>query len=200
MVRGAFPVFLDLAGRPCLVIGDGAEAERKASLLARAGAVVRRSGDFAAELLEDVALVIVAGVPPTVAEAASRAARERGVLVNVVDEPLLCSFIMPAIVDRAPVVIAISTGGAAPGLAAALRRALDRALPRRLGELALLAARFRPLVARRLDDPEARRGFWDRVFAGRVAALALAGEPAAGALCDALDDAAQSAPAPRDAA
>lgn len=185
----AFPVFLNLAGRACLVIGSGVEAKRKAALLRRAGAAVRASDAFQEALLDDAALVIVAGAPRDIAEAASRAAEARGILVNVVDEPELSSFIMPAIVDRAPVVVAISTSGTAPALAKLLRERLERALPQRLGALAALARRFRPMVARRLGDLESRRRFWTSVFTGRVAALALDGKPAAGALMAALDEA-----------
>ena len=200
MTHGAFPIFLDLEGRTCLVIGCGAEAERKAALLARAGAVVRRNVEWRSDCLADAVLVIIAGAPLAIAEAASREARDHGVLVNVDDEPHLCNFIMPAIVDRAPVMIAVSTSGAAPGLARLLRIALDRALPQRLGDLALLAKRFRPLVARRLGDPAMRRSFWERVFAGPIACLVLAGKPAAGALLEALDEAPETAAAPLDAA
>jgi uroporphyrin-III C-methyltransferase / precorrin-2 dehydrogenase / sirohydrochlorin ferrochelatase len=200
MIGHAFPVFLDVTGRTCLVVGNDAEAERKAALLREAGAAVRRSPDFRSELLSDAAVVIVSGAPLPVAEAVSREARERGVLVNVVDMPLLSDFIVPAIVDRAPVMVAISTGGAAPGLAKALRQALDAALPRRLGALALFARRFRPLVARALADPADRRSFWQEIFSGPVAALVLSGRPAAASFLQALRKAERSRPAERRAA
>jgi uroporphyrin-III C-methyltransferase / precorrin-2 dehydrogenase / sirohydrochlorin ferrochelatase len=190
----AFPAFLDLAGRRCLVIGGGAEAERKAALLRRAGADVHRRTDFSDDLLAGMTLVIVAEAPLAVAEAVARAARAGGILVNVVDRPALCDFIVPAIVDRAPVVVAISTAGTAPGLAKLLRMILDRLLPRRLGELAALAGGFRPQVSRRLEDAAARRRFWRRIFTGRVAALALAGRPASVALRAALDGTAAAPP------
>jgi uroporphyrin-III C-methyltransferase/precorrin-2 dehydrogenase/sirohydrochlorin ferrochelatase len=207
-----FPVFLDLKGRRCLVVGGGEAASVKAAMLWRAGAevavaapalgpslavAVRRgqaihaAEQFAPALLDGVSLAIVAGETLAVNEAVSRAAQARGIPVNVMDEPRLCSFIMPALVDRSPVMVAIGTGGTAPLLAVLLRRWLDQALPTRLGRLAALAGRFRPLVRRRLADPIARRRFWQAVFTGKVARLALDGDEAGAgaALLSALDDA-----------
>jgi uroporphyrin-III C-methyltransferase/precorrin-2 dehydrogenase/sirohydrochlorin ferrochelatase len=106
-------------------------------------------------------------------------ARARGIPVNVVDDAVLSSFIMPAIVERPPVTFAIATGGRAPLLASLLKRWLDAHLPLRLGALAVLAGHFRPLVRRKMRDPLLRRRFWERVFGGDVAALALMGEQAA---------------------
>ncbi|HTZ79379.1 MAG TPA: bifunctional precorrin-2 dehydrogenase/sirohydrochlorin ferrochelatase [Stellaceae bacterium] len=190
MVPRPFPVFLDLVGRPCVVFGAGPEAQRKIAALLHAGAVVRTATEFDPAFLRDAALVMVAGASQMTAEAAAAAAQRRGIPINVADEPRLCSFLMPAIVDRAPVVVAISTGGAAPALARQLRIWLEQLLPRRLGELATLAGRFRPLVRRRLAEPEMRRRFWQDVFAGDIGKRALDGEPAAGALAAALDEAA----------
>lgn len=190
MVPHPFPIFLDVVGRPCVVIGGGSEADRKIAALRRAGAEVRCAREFDPALLENAALVMVAGASLETSETVARAARSLGIPVNVLDEPRLCSFLMPAIVDRAPVVVAISTGGAAPTLARLLRTALEQLLPERLGDLAALAARFRPLVRRRLATTEARKKFWKGVFTGDVARLALSGEPAAGALANALDAAA----------
>jgi uroporphyrin-III C-methyltransferase/precorrin-2 dehydrogenase/sirohydrochlorin ferrochelatase len=212
MGQRLFPVFLDLERRRCLVVGGGDEAARKAMILCRAGARVAvvaetlamplvralQRGDiewldslFAPALLDGVALVIVADVAHAVADVVSVAARARGIPVNVVDEPRRSSFIMPAIIDRAPVMVAISTGGTAPALAARLRVILDRLLPERLGDLAALAGRFRPLARQRLAA-DARRRFWKEVFGGPVADLALAGREAeaGAALAAALDEAA----------
>jgi uroporphyrin-III C-methyltransferase/precorrin-2 dehydrogenase/sirohydrochlorin ferrochelatase len=171
-----FPICLDLAGKRCLVIGVGAEAERKAAALRRAGAHVASLTEFSAGDLDGCVLVIAADVDRALAEAVSRAARERGILVNVSDRPELCSFIMPAVIDRAPVMLAISTGGASPMLARRLREMLDAIVPRRLGALAALAGEFRVRARQRIPDPAARRTFWDRQLAGPVARLALAGE------------------------
>jgi uroporphyrin-III C-methyltransferase / precorrin-2 dehydrogenase / sirohydrochlorin ferrochelatase len=186
-----FPIFLDLRRRRCLVVGGGEAASRKAAGLRQAGAevVMLLPEEFAPAALEGVALVMVAGASLAAAEAIARAAATRCIPVNVMDEPHLCSFIMPAIVDRAPVMVAITSGGTAPLLAARLRQWLDAALPQRLGALASLAGRFRPLVRRRLRDPETRRRFWEGILSGNPARLALAGEDAAAgaALLQALD-------------
>ena len=187
----SFPIFLDLRGRRCLVVGGGAAASARAAMLQRAGAEVAIVSDFSSALLDGAALVFVAGATLAVNEAVSRAAQARSIPVNVMDEPHLSSFLMPAIVERGPVVVAIGTGGAAPFLARLLRQWFDRALPERLGALAALAGRFRPLVKRRLRDAAARRLFWERVFSGEVARHALAGNAAAAgaALLQALDEA-----------
>jgi len=191
-----FPVFLDLRGRRALVVGDGEAADTKAAALARAGAEVHRATSFAPSMLDGAALVFVAGARRTVAEQVARAAEARGLWVNVMDEPRLCSFLMPALVERGPVTVAISTGGTAPMLARLLREWLDLVLPRRLGALAALAGRFRPLVRRRLPDLATRRRFWHRLFTGEVAQRALAGDEAAagGALLQALDEAQRQEP------
>jgi uroporphyrin-III C-methyltransferase / precorrin-2 dehydrogenase / sirohydrochlorin ferrochelatase len=176
-----FPVFLDLRGRRTLVVGAGAAADAKAAALARAGAEVHRATSFAPAMLDGAALVFVAGARRAVAEEVARAAEARGIWVNVMDEPRLCSFLMPALVERGPVTVAISTSGTAPMLARLLREWLDLALPRRLGALAALAGRFRPLVRRRLPDPATRRRFWHHLFTGDVAQLALHGDDTAAA-------------------
>src|SRR5690348_6859880 len=206
-----FPVFLDLKRRRCLVVGGEDAAAAKAALLHRAGAEVAivaetlspalrdavRRGDaihlarhFSPPLLDGAALVMVAGETLAVSEAVALAAQQRGIPVNVMDDARLSSFIMPAIVDRAPVTIAISTGGTSPLLAQLLRQWLDGALPRGLGRLAALAGHFRELVRRRLRDAIERRRFWQEILTGETARLALDGNVAAAgaALRQALDD------------
>jgi uroporphyrin-III C-methyltransferase/precorrin-2 dehydrogenase/sirohydrochlorin ferrochelatase len=221
---GHFPIFLDLAGRRCVVVGGGEGALGRVERLARAGAAVavvaprpsrpllaaiRRgaavhvAAAFTPAHLKGAALVLVADESLAVSEAVSRAAQSCGIPVNVMDEPRLCSFILPAILERAPVTVAIATGGTAPMLARQVRRWLDERLPQRLGALARLAARFRPLVRRRLADPTRRRRFWERVFEGEVAALTLAGDDAAAgaALLAALgESAAPGVAGPKEAA
>ncbi len=185
-----FPAFLTLAGRRCLVVGIGAEAERKAALMLRCGATVIACASLgdAPPSLDGIALAIAAGASGADAAALSEACQRRGIPVNVADEPHLCSFLMPAIIDRAPVTVAISTGGRSPMLAVLLREALDRLLPARLGALAELAGRFRPVVRGAIGDAAARRRFWHGVLTGPVAALVLAGRDrvARTALRDAL--------------
>ncbi len=124
----------------------------------------------------------------------SRAAQRAGVPVNVVDDARLSSFIMPAIVDRAPVTVAISSGGAAPVLARLVRARVEAALPAATGRIAELAARLRPIVRRRLPAA-ARRRFWESLVEGPVAILALAGrEREAEALAGRALEAAARAP------
>lgn len=171
-----FPICLDLAGKRCLVVGAGPEAERKAGALRRAGAHAVTAWHFVPADLDGCALAFAADAPPAVGEAVSRAARARGILVNVADRPELCSFIMPAVIERAPVTLAISTGGTSPALARRLRETLDVIVPRRLGALAALAGEFRARVRRSIADAATRRKFWERLFDGPVARLALAGE------------------------
>ncbi|HWI86746.1 MAG TPA: NAD(P)-dependent oxidoreductase [Sphingomonas sp.] len=126
------PIFVSLKGRAVILIGEGAIADAKRRLLERAGA--RIVGEE-----ESAALAIVAADD---ADAVARL-RTRGILVNAVDRPDLCDFTLPAIIDRDPVLIAIGTGGASAGLAAALRQHLETLLPASLGKLAdaLFAAR-----------------------------------------------------------
>lgn len=192
---GAFPIFLELKGRRCLVIGGGEAAASRAAALSRAGASVQLARGFAPAMLDGTALVFVAGASLAVGEEVAREAQARAIPVNVIDEPRLCSFLMPAVVERGPVTVAIGTGGAAPMLARLVRQWLDLVLPLRLGALAALAGRFRPLVKRRLPDFAARRRFWQRILTGDVARLALAGDDtaAAAALMAALDDAQRAA-------
>jgi uroporphyrin-III C-methyltransferase / precorrin-2 dehydrogenase / sirohydrochlorin ferrochelatase len=197
-----FPVFLDLRGRRALVVGAGEAADAKAAALARAGADVHLTQSFAPSMLDGAALVFVAGARRAVAEQVARSAEARGIWVNVMDEPRLCSFLMPALVERGPVTVAIGTSGTAPMLARLLREWLDLALPRHLGALASLAGRFRPLVRRRLPDPTTRRRFWHRLFTGDVAQRALAGDDTAAraALLQALDEAQRQEPGCDEAA
>ncbi|MEO3475483.1 siroheme synthase CysG [Roseomonas sp. CAU 1739] len=186
-----FPAFLDLQGRQVLVLGSGEVAERKAAPLAAAGASIRRADRFAPGLLDGVALAVGADADDDDLRALSAAAQARGIPVNIVDQPALCSFIMPAIVDRDPVTIAISTGGAAPVLARMLRQKIEAVLPPALGALAALAGRMSAAVRRALPDLGARRRFLERVLAGAPADLALAGrtEEAETAFARALHDA-----------
>ena len=135
MTLHSLPVFLRLAGRPVMLIGHGEAADAKRRLLERAGATIVNDAAGAAratDALDDPDDVVAR-------------LRERGILVNAVDRPDLCDFTLPAIVDRAPVIVAIGTGGASAGLAAALRQRLEALLPATLGGLAdaLFGARAR---------------------------------------------------------
>ena len=116
-----FPAFLELHGRAAFVLGEGEAADGKAALLAHAGAVLHRAPRFPGTLPEGCAIAIGAGAPEEDLRALSVACLARGIPVNIVDRTALCSFVMPAIVDRAPLTIGISTGGAAPVLARLVR-------------------------------------------------------------------------------
>jgi uroporphyrin-III C-methyltransferase / precorrin-2 dehydrogenase / sirohydrochlorin ferrochelatase len=183
------PIFLDVRGQPCLVVGAGQVASRKAALLARAGAHVTMTTEFREEELERYALAIAATSDPAVNRAVSAAARARRVPVNVVDQPALCSFILPSIVERAPLVVAVSSGGASPVLARLLRARLESMIPAAYGRLAALAGEFRDRVKARFKGPERRR-FWERALQGPIAELMLAGRDAEArrALAAAIDD------------
>jgi uroporphyrin-III C-methyltransferase/precorrin-2 dehydrogenase/sirohydrochlorin ferrochelatase len=193
------PVFLDLRDRPVLLAGGGAVAARKLGALLRAGARVRivapalgtavieqaqRGGvelcrrGFEPGDVDGMWLVIAAtddaGVNATVAAAAAA----RGVWVNVVDDARASSCLMPSIIDRSPVLVAVGTGGASPTLARRMRAAIEAVLPEGLGALAELAARWRGRVRAALPDVAARRRFWEDLFDG-AAGWRLAGGDAA---------------------
>jgi len=191
------PLFHDLRGRTCLVVGGGEIALRKLRPLLEAGARVvvvapeirqgirELAADGSLALVErpfapgDVdgkALVIAATSDDGVNREVSRRAQAGNIPVNVVDNPALCSVIFPAIVDRSPVQLAISTGGAAPVLARLLRGRLEALLPAAYGNLARLAESFRPRVKARIPGEAGRRAFWEQVFEGRVAEAALRGD------------------------
>lgn len=190
------PVFMTVADRTVLVVGGGEAAARKAALALRAGARVRvvaeRPGAALAELelqgrielsqrrcaaedLDGAVLAYAASGDEMVDRAVSRAAQAAGIPVNVVDRPDLSTFVSPALVDRDPVLVAVSSGGTAPALSRRVRGWIEALLPARLGRLAELAEALRPTVAARLPA-ERRRAFWDRLLDGRAAELALAGE------------------------
>ena len=204
------PVYLDVRGQPCLVVGGGEVAARKAALLLRAGARIRvlapalsaafdadlaagriehRAATFTAEDVEGYVMVIAATGDDAVNRAVAAAAKERRIPVNVVDRPALCSFIMPSIIERAPVVVAVSSGGASPVLARLLRARLESLIPAGYGRLAALAGSFRSQVKARFKPAERRR-FWERVLQGPIAELVFTGREseARSALQRAIDD------------
>jgi uroporphyrin-III C-methyltransferase/precorrin-2 dehydrogenase/sirohydrochlorin ferrochelatase len=189
------PIFLDVREQPCLVVGGGEVAARKSALLLRAGArvtvlapqidgafaddlaakrVVHRAGSFDDAALEGFALAIAATDDQAVNRAVAAAARARRLPVNVVDQPALCSFILPSIIERAPLIVAVSSSGASPVLARLLRARLETLIPAGYGRLAALAREFRDRVKARLA-PRERRRFWERVLQGPIAELVFSG-------------------------
>lgn len=165
------PLFFDLRDRDVLLLGDGPAAEAKRRLIESAGGHVVADGATAR-----LAFVAVEGAA---AEAEAARLKAAGLLVNVVDRPDLCDFIVPAIVDRSPVVVAIGTNGASATLAKVLRERLEALLPATLGGLAARIAARRGDVAERRTTPEGRRRFWDTLLApgGRLDPFGGAGDP-----------------------
>ncbi|MCV9917731.1 MULTISPECIES: siroheme synthase CysG [Pseudomonas] len=193
------PLFHKLQGGRVLVVGGGEIALRKARLLADAGAALRVvAPEVDAELaalaregggdvrvrgyqvadLDGCRLVIAATDDPALNAQVSAEAQARSLPVNVVDAPALCTVIFPAIVDRSPLVVAVSSGGDAPVLARLIRAKLEAWIPSAYGELAGLAARFRHKVKSLYPDVNQRRGFWETVFQGPIAERQLAGQGA----------------------
>jgi uroporphyrin-III C-methyltransferase/precorrin-2 dehydrogenase/sirohydrochlorin ferrochelatase len=192
------PIFLDIRGEPCLVVGGGEVAARKCAMLLRAGArvtvlapslnaafgadlaaarIAHRAAEFRDEDLAGVALAIAATDDDAVNRAVAAAARARRIPVNVVDQPALCSFISPSIIERAPLIVAVSSGGASPVLARLLRARLETLIPASYGRLAALAGAFRDQVKARFK-PAQRRRFWERVLQGPIAELVYSGREA----------------------
>jgi precorrin-2 dehydrogenase/sirohydrochlorin ferrochelatase len=128
MAAFGYPISLEVTGRTAVVIGEAAVAQGKDRALASAGAqvVVRSESDWTPEDLDGAFLCVAASSNPETREAVFRAARERGVLVNVMDDVARCDFAAPAIVRRGDLMIAVSTGGRSPALARRLRQRLER--------------------------------------------------------------------------
>lgn len=190
------PVCLQLTGSPVLLVGGGEVATRKARLLLRAGAQVlvvspaiepelqrllaAHGGAWQQDRYQQVYLqgrrLVVAATPDRqVNERVHRDAIALPVLVNVVDAPDLCTFIFPAIVDRDPLMIAISSGGRSPVLTRILRRRIEALVPAAYGRLAAFAGRFRQQVKDHIPLPTARRHFWEQMLEGAVSEQVLAG-------------------------
>ncbi len=193
------PLFFDVKSAPALLVGGGDVALRKARLLVRAGArvrVVSREvhealdrlveehqgqvviGEYHAGLLDDVVLVVAATDDEALNQRVHYDATARRVPVNVVDNPALCSFVFPAIVDRSPIVIGISSGGQSPVLARLLRAKLETLIPAGYSRLGALVGSFRERVKARFGSVNERRRFWEGVLQGEVAERVFAGRDA----------------------
>ncbi len=192
-----FPVFLKLKDQACLVVGAGEIAARKIELLARAGAKITIiASEISPTVLslqlthnltllqkyfspEDVAgfrLIVSATDNMETNCLVAKTATEQNILVNVVDNPELCSFIFPAIIDRSPIIAAVSSGGAAPVLTRLLRAKIETVIPPAYGRLADLADKFRNKVKQHIKKPAQRRIFWENVLQGSVAELIFSGK------------------------
>jgi len=155
----ALPLFLRLADRPVILLGEGEVAQAKRRLLERAGA--RVTDDEGAQ----AAIAIVAIEDEAAAVAAVARLKARGVLVNAVDRPALCDFTLPAIVDRDPLIVAVGTGGASAGLAKAVRQRIEALLPARLGTLACALSAARGAIRQRWPGAAERRRAIDAALA-----------------------------------
>lgn len=193
------PLFFDLKQQPVLLVGGGTIALRKARLLVKAQATVRvvapkilpelaslvesnggtcRTVAYQRSDLEQVVLVISATDITEVNQQVAEDCHRRSLPVNVVDNPQLCSVIMPAIVDRSPLIIGVTSGGEAPVMARIIRSRLESTIPAAYGALAKLASRFRDAVKQQFPDGEMRRRFWEKALNGKVQEYMLAGNEA----------------------
>jgi uroporphyrin-III C-methyltransferase/precorrin-2 dehydrogenase/sirohydrochlorin ferrochelatase len=191
------PIFFNIKNKPCLVIGAGEIAFRKISLLLKAGAEVTCvatsccsnvadivdqkkikyiNKEFNSSFIKDQRLIISATDDASLNKYVSKLASSANIPVNVVDSPDLCSFIMPSIVDRSPIVVAISSAGKAPVLARLIRAKLESTIPHAYGKLAELAGIFRSQVKNKFNNIEDRRYFWERAFSGIVAEKVFSGK------------------------
>lgn len=193
------PVFLRLHNQRVLVVGGGQVALRKVQMLLRAGAVIRLVATaiskelrqllasdmhelyergFSEPDLDGVKLVIAATDDDAVNRAVFTAASSRNLPVNVVDQPALCSFIFPSIVDRSPLVVAVSSGGSSPVLARLLRARLETFIPSGYGTLAAMLGKYRQGARSKFSSLTARMRFWEGIVNGPVAELMMSGQQA----------------------
>lgn len=191
------PIFCQLRGRACLLVGGGDVAERKARLLLDAGAQLTVNaltfipqftawaaegmltlveGEFSETLLDECWLAIAATDNDAVNQRVSDAAEARRIFCNVVDAPKEASFIMPSIIDRSPLMVAISSGGTSPVLARLLREKLESLLPQHLGHVAKFAGQLRGRVKRHFATMSERRRFWEKLFVNDRLAQSLANQ------------------------
>ncbi|MGZ8199299.1 MAG: siroheme synthase CysG [Methylosarcina sp.] len=192
-----FPIFLKLKDQDCLVVGAGDIAARKIELLSRAGAkitviaerisptILAMQGShrlkilqkpFSPEDIQGCRLVVSATDHTEINEWVAKTATQQNIPVNVVDNPELCSFIFPAIIDRSPIIAAITSGGAAPVLARLLRAKMETLITPSYGRLAQLAEKYRHEVKCHIGQGSQRRIFWETVFQGSIAELIFSGK------------------------
>ncbi len=211
------PIFVNLKGRHCTVIGGGEVAARKVALLLQAGArvtviapelgdtltrskkhqeITHKAESFGKSPIPPSVLIVAATNNRSVNEQVAEMAGKLNVPVNVVDTPDLCTFVMPSIIDRSPVMVAVSTGGASPVLGRLLRQKLETTIPASYGQLARLAKAFRDKVKRKFKNGDDRRMFWEKVLEGPIAEMMIAGKEtqATAALEKALESAGETMP------
>ena len=190
------PIFINLKQKPVLVVGGGDIALRKINLLIKAQARVDCLSPFFCEGMnslsrdnyvnlinksfepadiKDYSVIIAATDDATVNSSISSIAHDKRIPVNVVDSPALSSFIMPSIVDRSPVIIAVSSAGKAPVLARIIRAKLETVIPSAYGVLAEIAGEYRQKVKDRFSKIKDRRAFWEATFSGVIAEKVFSG-------------------------
>jgi uroporphyrin-III C-methyltransferase/precorrin-2 dehydrogenase/sirohydrochlorin ferrochelatase len=193
----ALPIFFNITNRLCIVIGGGDVATRKVSMLLKANAAITLispeicnelqaladagrikfiHATYAATQLEGACMVVAATDDEAVNEAVSRDAKALNIPVNVVDAPDLCTFTMGSIIDRSPIVIAVSSEGNAPVLARYIRTKIETMLPAGYGRIAAIAGEFRDKVKAKFATTQERRRFWEDAFQGPVVERVLAGQ------------------------
>jgi uroporphyrin-III C-methyltransferase/precorrin-2 dehydrogenase/sirohydrochlorin ferrochelatase len=192
-----FPIFLKLENRPCLVVGGGRVAARKIKQLLKANATVTVIAPKISSLLNkfveekkitfleksyertDIAfmeLVIAATNDREVNNKIAEHAKSKKIMINVVDNPDAGTFIMPSVIDRSPVMVAVSTGGASPILTRLLRARLEILIPANYGKLASLVSRFRETIKGKFPSVKERRRFWEQILQGPIAELLYTGQ------------------------
>lgn len=192
-----FPIFIDTQHQSCLVIGAGEVAARKVELLlktpakitvvapehcntiaqlAETGKITLIERPFKPDDIQNQKLIFVATNDNQLNAHIHQLATAKGLLVNVVDNPPLCEFITPAIVDRSPIVVALSSGGVAPVLLRYLRQKLESVLPTGISKLGALFEAFRNKVKSRFNSVDERRAFWEEVMESNIAELAQQGQ------------------------
>ena len=192
-----FPLFLDARSLRCLIVGAGEIAARKLELIMKTPAHITVVAPWACETVKRLAknekvtlierefidsdltdkdMVFIATDKSETNQAIHDLAREQIVLVNVVDNTPLCQFITPSIVDRSPIIIAMSSGGVAPVLLRYLRQKLETVLPANLSKLGAFSEKFREKVKQSLNGVTARRYFWEDVLDGDIAEMVEKGQ------------------------
>ena len=194
-----FPFFIKLSEQPCLVIGGGEVAERKLDLLVRVDAnitlVSPKISDHILKFTEEGRIVfhkeaydkkfldsskykfmIAATDDKKLNEKIAKDAKEKGILINVVDQPSLCDFIFPSILERGPITIAVSTAGSSPVLARMLRTKLETMIPGAYGRLAKIVSDNRVAIRKKLKNSKSNRIFWEQILNSKFVELVLSGQ------------------------
>ncbi|MDM1269541.1 siroheme synthase CysG [Acinetobacter indicus] len=182
-----FPISLKLQQQRCLIVGGGHIAYRKAGLLQKAGAIIdvvapaidaallelvqQSQGHYEAAAfnteipLRQYRLVIAATDDAAINRQVFEACEAENVLVNSVDDPPHCRFMVPAIVDRSPLLISVATNGASPVLSRQIRTQLETSIPHGMGKLASFSGQWRAAVKAKIQNPDERRIFWENLYA-----------------------------------